>query len=133
MEDSVYVNSDTSELKSNVFISPGAKPLNDAIAKTLEVVPEMRGELFTRLVIEIEILVNATSPEHPWTCSLYFGSDGSHIFRGGVGHSLVIDPSGRLWRARSYEDFDTTYCITENSCMIKTLEPLYAQMFEYIS
>jgi hypothetical protein len=42
--------------------------------------------------------------ERPWTCTIYTGTDGSRIFRGGIGHSLVIDPDGRLWRARSYED-----------------------------
>ena len=57
----------------------------------------------------------------------------TQIFRGGVGHSLVIDASGRLWRARSYEDFATTYTLTECSCEIKTLTPLYAQMREYLA
>ena len=69
--------------------------------------------------------------ERPWTCKVYDGTDGSAIFRGGVGHSLVIDPAGRLWRARSYEDFDTTYRFTAGSCEIDTLTPLYAQMCEY--
>lgn len=71
--------------------------------------------------------------ERPWTCKVYDGTDGSAIFRGGVGHSLVIDPAGRLWRARSYEDFDTTYKFTDGSCEIDTLTPLYAQMREYDS
>ena len=52
-------------------------------------------------------------------------------FRGGVGHSLVIDSAGRLWRARSYEDFDTTYRFVGASCEIDTLTPLYGQMVEY--
>lgn len=69
--------------------------------------------------------------ERPWTCKAYDGTDGSAIFRGGVGHSLVVDPAGRLWRAGSYEDFDTTYRFTDGSCEIDTLTPLYAQMREY--
>ena len=59
---------------------------------------------------------------------VYTGTDGSRIFRGGIGHSLVIDPDGRLWRARSYEDFKTTYTFSEKTCEIDTLTPLFAQM-----
>lgn len=70
--------------------------------------------------------------ERPWTCKVFTGTDGSRIFRGGVGHSLVIDPTGRLWRALSYEDFHTTYTLTENSCEIASLTPLYSQMREYL-
>ena len=84
------------------------------------------------LVREIERSVRASAPEHPWTCTVYRGTDGSHVFRGGVGHSLVIDPAGRLWRARSYEDFLTTYDITPSTCTIATLTPLYGQMREYL-
>lgn len=69
--------------------------------------------------------------ERPWTCTVYTGTDGSTIFRGGVGHSLVIDPAGRLWRARSYEDFETTYRFERDLCVIETLTPLYGQMREY--
>ena len=69
--------------------------------------------------------------ERPWTCKVYDSTDGSAIFRGGVGHSLVVDPAGRLWWARSYEDFDTTHRFTEGSCEIDTLTLLYAQMREY--
>jgi len=69
--------------------------------------------------------------ERPWTCRVYRGTDGSTIFRGGIGHSLVVDPSGRLWRARSYEDFETTYSFTEQSCEIESLTPVYSQMREY--
>lgn len=50
-----------------------------------------------------------------------------------AGHTLVIDPHVRLWRARSYEDFLTTYTITERTCEIETLTPLYPQMREYRS
>jgi len=70
--------------------------------------------------------------ERPWTCRVYTGTDGSRIFRGGVGHSLVIDAGGRLWRARSYEDFDTTYAFTDSTCEIDRLTPLYAHMREYL-
>ena len=70
--------------------------------------------------------------ERPWTCTVYTGTDGSRIFRGGVGHSLVIDPQGCLWRARSYEDFETTYTFPEGGCEIATLTPLYGQMREYL-
>lgn len=74
----------------------------------------------------------AAHPEQrPWTCKAYTGTDGSAIFRGGVGHSLVIDPAGRLWRARSYEDFETTYLPEGNVYVIDTLTPLYSQMREY--
>jgi len=69
--------------------------------------------------------------ERPWTCVVYTGTDGSRIFRGGIGHSLVIDPDGRLWRARSYEDFQTTYTFSEKTCEIDTLTPLFEQMREY--
>lgn len=69
--------------------------------------------------------------ERPWTCIIYKGTDGSTIFRGGIGHSLVVDPVGRLWRARSYEDFETTYRFINGSCEIDTLTPRYAQMREY--
>jgi hypothetical protein len=62
---------------------------------------------------------------------VYAGTDGSTIFRGGVGHSLVIDPDGRLWRGRSYEDFETMYRFESGTCRIDTLTPLYGQMREY--
>ena len=39
---------------------------------------------------------------------------------------------GRLWRARSYEDFQTEYAFTGNSCQIASLTPLYEQMREYL-
>jgi hypothetical protein len=57
---------------------------------------------------------------------------GWHFSGSTEGSSLVIDPSGRLWRARSYEDFATTYTITPTSCEIATLTPLYAEMREYV-
>lgn len=71
--------------------------------------------------------------ERPWTCTIYTGTDGSSIFRGGVGHSLVVDPEGRLWRARSYEDFETTYRFGDGTCEIDQLTPLYGKMREYLA
>jgi hypothetical protein len=68
----------------------------------------------------------------PWTCTVHTGTDGSRIFRGGVGFSVVIDPAGRLWRARSYEDFETTYTLTATTCEIASLKPQYPLMHEYI-
>lgn len=118
-------------LQSSVLVPPGEKPLRDAIAETLGSPPERRAALFSIRVREIEAFVAANYPDHPWTCSLFRGTDGSYIFRGGIGHSLVIDPEGRLWRARSYEDFETTYDITPTSCTISQLKPLYCQMRQY--
>ena len=91
-----------------------------------------RPALFGRLAREIEAFVAATAPEHPWTCTEHRGTDGSHVFRGGAGHSLVIDPEGRLWRARNHEDFETTWDITPTTCVLATLTPLYGQMREYL-
>jgi len=105
--------------------------LSNAIAQTLDAAPAERADLFNRLVRNIEDFMAQHPDERPWTCRLFAGTDGSSIFRGGVGHSLVIDPAGRLWRARSYEDFETTYRFTATTCEIDTLTPLYAQMFEY--
>lgn len=119
-------------LQSGVLTSPAEPMLSRAIAATLAAPAGERAGLFTRLVREIEDFMAAHPQERPWTCTVYTGTDGSTIFRGGVGHSLVIDPQGLLWRARSYEDFDTTYRFTETSCEIDTLTPLYPQMREYL-
>ena len=118
-------------LQSGVLSSPAEPMLSRAIAQTLAAPPPERARLFAQLVAEIETFMAAHPEERPWTCKLYDGTDGSAIFRGGVGHSLVIDPAGRVWRARSYEDFDTTYTFDDRSCEIDTLTPLYAQMREY--
>jgi hypothetical protein len=119
-------------LQSGVLSSPADLMLGRAIAETLKAPAADRARLFAQFVREIEIFMAAHPAERPWTCTLYTGTDGSSVFRGGVGHSLVIDTSGRLWRARSYEDFDTTYTFTDNSCEIDRLTPLYAQMREYL-
>lgn len=124
---------DNEPLQSGVLTSPADAMLSNAIATTLQAPPTERADLFLRLVCDIEAFLLVHPQERPWTCTVFTGTDGSRIFRGGVGHSLVIDPAGRLWRARSYEDFHTTYTITENSCEIETLTPIYSQMREYIA
>src|SRR5215471_12100821 len=119
-------------LQSGVLSSPADAMLSRAIAETLRVPASERSRLFERLVREIESYMLAHPAERPWTCTVYTGTDGSRIFRGGIGHSLVIDPDGRLWRARSYEDFETTYAFSEGACQIATLTPLFEQMREYL-
>lgn len=118
-------------LQSGVLTSPADALLSNAIAQTLRAPAAQRARLFAQLVCEIETFMAAHPEERPWVCKLYQGTDGSAIFRGGVGHSLVIDRAGRLWRARSYEDFETTYVFNGNTYEIDTLTPLYAQMREY--
>jgi hypothetical protein len=104
-----------------------------AIKVTLRASPDERPGLLEKLTKEIaEVTTAPGSGMKPWICSIHDGTDGSRIFRGGVGSSLVVDPEGRLWRARSYEDFETTYTITPNSCEIETLTPIYPQMREYL-
>ena len=117
-------------LQSGVLSSPAEPMLSRAIARTLTAPPADRVRLFAQLISEIEAFMAGHPQERPWTCQVYDGTEGSAIFRGGIGHSLVIDPKGRLWRARSYEDFNTTYKFTDRSCEIDTLTPLYAQMRE---
>ena len=119
-------------LESFILTSPADAMLGRAIAETLALPPAARVAHFQQRVREIEAFMAAHPAERPWTCTVYQGTDGSRIFRGGIGHSLVIDPSGRLWRARSYEDFETTYAFVGSSCEIATLTPLYAQMREYV-
>ena len=119
-------------LQSGVLTSPAEPMLSCAIREALSAPPNERAHLFAQLVIEIEQYMKAHPQERPWTCVVYSGTDGSEIFRGGVGHSLVIDTDGRLWRARSYEDFETTYRFSQGRCEIDTLTPLYDQMREYL-
>ncbi|HEV8433517.1 MAG TPA: hypothetical protein VGR95_08890 [Thermoanaerobaculia bacterium] len=126
------IDSADTKLQSFVVTSPADEMLSRAIDATLWAPVEERAELFGRLVREIAEYMAAHPEERPWTCTVYTGTDGSHIFRGGVGHSLVIDPAGRLWRARSYEDFDTQHEFQGNDCRIAALTPLYAQMREYV-
>jgi hypothetical protein len=119
-------------LVSGVVSSPADGLLRQAIADTLRAPAGERALLFEQFVREIESFMTDHPEERPWTCRVYTGADGSRIFRGGVGHSLVIDTTGRLWRARSYEDFDTTYAFTDKTCEIDRLTPLYVQMREYL-
>jgi hypothetical protein len=119
-------------LTSGVVTSAADPLLAAAIASTLQAPAASRAVLFARLMAEIEAYMRAHPEERPWTCTVYTGTDGSQIFRGGVGHSLVIDPAGRLWRARSYEDFDTTYRFEGTTCEIDTLTPKYESMREYV-
>jgi hypothetical protein len=114
------------------MVSAGEAAFSDAIRQTLATPPARRAATFEELAREIERKIGETCPEHPWTCQIYNGVDGSRIFRGGVGASLVIDAEGRLWRARNYEDFETTYRIEGGACEIETLRPLYSQMREYL-
>jgi len=118
-------------LQSGVLYSAADGMLGQAIAETLEAPPAGRAHLFLQLVHGIEEFMAQHPEERPWTCTRYSGIDGSMIFRGGIGLSIVIDPEGRLWRARSYEDFETSYVFIGTSCEIDTLTPLYAQMREY--
>lgn len=114
------------------MVSSGEAALSEAIHKTLAAPAARRAAIFEKLARDIQTKVGKACPEHPWVCQVYDGVDGSRIFRGGVGTSLVIDPDGRLWRARNYEDFETTYRIEGNTCEIETLRPLYSQMREYL-
>jgi hypothetical protein len=118
-------------LQSGVLTSPADEMLARAISETLRAPATDRVRLFEQFVREIEDYMAAHPAERPWTCTIYTGTDGSRIFRGGIGHSLVIDADGRLWRARSYEDFHTTYTFSEEKCEIGTLTPLFEQMREY--
>lgn len=119
-------------LQSGILASPADEMLSEAIARTLELPLSERAALFERLARNIEAFMAAHPQERPWTCTVFTATDGARVFRGGVGHSLVIDPGGRVWRARSYEDFETTYTITATSCEIASLTPLYDQMREYL-
>ena len=118
-------------LQSGVLSSPADEMLARAISETLRAPVSDRARLFEQFVREIQSYMAAHPAERPWTCTIYTGTDGSRIFRGGLGHSLVIDRDGRLWRARSYEDFETTYTFSEKTCEIDTLTPLFEQMREY--
>ncbi len=123
--------SDTSPLQSSVLQSPADGMLIDAITRTLQAEASARAGVLLQLVREIEAYISARPQERAWTCTIWTATDGARVFRGGVGHSLVIDGAGRLWQARSYEDFVTTYTIADGRCDIATLTPLYEQMRPY--
>ena len=116
------------ELRSGVLASPADEMLSRAIHDTLQAPAGDRARLFEQHARDIESAMAAHPVGRPWSCRVYTGTDGSRIFRGGVGHSLVVDTEGRLWRGRSYEDFATTYLLMEGRCEIDTLTPLFHQM-----
>ncbi|AYQ32096.1 hypothetical protein DTQ70_07860 [Runella sp. SP2] len=103
-----------------------------ALIRTLQARPEERAILFESFAEQIQKNAVYEDVHKSWTYHLHTGTDGSRIFRGGIGFSLVIDPQGRLWRAATHEDFETTYTITPTSCEIDTMRPLYATMREYV-
>ena len=120
-------------LQSEIYAPSGEEMLSKAIAITLQAPTQDRAKLFELLMQEIATIASNQNFEmKPWTCFVHEGTDGSRIFRGGIGTSIVIDPQGRLWRARTYEDFETTYTITPTSCEIATMKPNYALMREYV-
>jgi len=120
-------------LQSEIYAPSNEEMLSKAIAITLQAPTQDRAELFELLMQEIVAIVSTpNSGMKPWTCFMHYGTDGSRIFRGGVGTSIVVDPQGRLWRARTYEDFETTYTITATSCEIATMKPNYTLMREYV-
>lgn len=118
-------------LSSSVSTSPADALLSDAIATTLRAAATCRAELFGRLLAEIEAWMREVPQERPWTFEAFVGTDGSKIFRGQTGRSIVVDPTGTLWKARSYEDFDTGYSITASTCTITSLRPRYDLMHQY--
>jgi hypothetical protein len=131
-ENATFVESRQPEpLQSGVLTSPADGMLRRAIAEALNAPPADRARLFSHLVLGIEEYIAEHPKERPWTCNRYYGTDGSLIFRGGLGLSIVVDPVGRLWRARNYEDFETSYAFFGTTCEIDTLTPLYAEMREY--
>jgi hypothetical protein len=118
-------------LSSGVLTSPADDLLRQAIVTTLGAEPDRRGDLFAGFLQEIEEFMKSHPEQRPWTHSFFTGTDGSRIFRGGTGRSVVIDPSGTMWKARNYEDFDTAYTITKTDCTIASLTPRYEQMRRY--
>ncbi|MEO8035034.1 MAG: hypothetical protein ABI837_11435 [Acidobacteriota bacterium] len=118
--------------QSRIVAPTAEEMLSKAIAQTLSAVPGERASLFERLTKAIADIVALNPAMRAWTVAVHRGTDGSTVFRGGIGHSLVIDPQGRLWRARTYEDFQTTYVITLNTCEIDTMTPNFTQLREYL-
>jgi len=121
-----------SDAHSQSLDSTGEAMLGQAIVRTLAAPPLERADLLERLTGEIALTTAPGSGLRPWACSVHTGTDGSRIFRGGLGYSIVVDPQGRLWRAGTVEDFETTYAITPTTCEIVAMTPNYAQMREYV-
>jgi hypothetical protein len=122
---------DACALTSGVLVSIADNLLRAAIETTLRVEPCERAALFAVQLAAIEARVKEHPEERPWTFSAHSGTDGSSIFRGGTGRSIVVDPAGTLWRARSLEDFDTEYEIANGDCRITSLTPRYDEMHRY--
>jgi hypothetical protein len=120
------------DASSQSLDSTGEEMLSRALGRALAAPPEARADLLERLTGEIASATAPGSGRRPWTCSVHTGTDGSRIFRGGLGYSIVVDPQGRLWRAGTVEDFETTYAITPTSCEIVAMKPNYAQMRQYL-
>jgi hypothetical protein len=116
-----------------IFPDDGSVMFRKAIRLTLQAPPDTRATLFEKLVVYIQKNAVYEDMHKSWVCNLHTGTDGSRIFRGGIGFSLVIDPQGRLWRAATVEDFETTYTLTSTSCEIDTMTPIYATMREYVA
>jgi len=116
------------ELVSFVLTSPADPMLREAIAEALRAEPAARAALFEQRLREIDAFMQSRPDEMPFKVVTFTGTDGSRIFRSRAGRSIVIDPAGAMWRARSCEDFDTMYDITESSCSIATLTPRYETM-----
>lgn len=120
-------------LRSQIYAASREEMLSKAIDLTLRTPAQHRAEIFEVLMREVVAITSEPEFEmKPWIYFVHDGTDGSRIFRGGVGTSLVVDKQGRLWRARTYEDFETTYTITAKSCEIATMKPNYILMREYI-
>jgi hypothetical protein len=121
------------KLAELIFPADGSVMFRKAIQLTLQAPPDTRAALFEKLTENIQKNAVYEDIHKSWMCYLHTGTDGSRIFRGGIGFSLVIDPQGRLWRAATVEDFETTYTLTSTSCEIDTMTPIYATMREYVA
>jgi len=115
-------------MQSFVLTSPAEPLLREAIAEALRAEPAARAALFEQRLREIDELMQRRPDEMPFKFVAFTGTDGSRIFRGRAGNAIVIDPAGAMWRARSYEDFETKYSITEAGCSIDALTPHYETM-----
>ncbi len=117
-----------------ILPADGSLMFKKAIWLTLQEVPLNRAFFFDNLAKYIqENALYEEDSNKTWTYQLIVGTDGSHIFKGGIGFSLVVDPTGRIWRAATLEDFETTYTVTTNSCEIATMTPIYVNMKEYVA